>query len=311
MASAFGFSSSQASTVDNSITAQDSEIVTGQKAGNNAVAADNGAVVNITDGGAFEVVENLTNKAFSGIEDFITAIMGWTKEQNTFALSGTTALLQNARELNQEAALTSQQNLLDFLFRSVSTIFLLSQIFEMILSAFVYDYYSINNISDLIFDCFTLVFYLIVINNFIKCKDNLFFGFYSILLLIISNYILPLITSIISGALQLLIIIPSITSAIAVVYFIFLCIENKKRTPKSVKWLKIIGIIFALLSIAYGIFLLVDTIQSFMLIVDSGYIDIKNVFSLIVYLIFCLNMIIGQPLIFGFYPFVLYKERYL
>ena len=91
----------------------------------------------------------------------------------------------------------------------VSTIFLLSQIFEMILSAFVYDYYSINNISDLIFDCFTLVFYLIVINNFIKCKDNLFFGFYSILLLIISNYILPLITSIISGALQLLIIIPS------------------------------------------------------------------------------------------------------
>lgn len=193
----------------------------------------------------------------------------------------------------------------------VSTIFLLSQIFEMILSAFVYDYYSINNISDLIFDCFTLVFYLIVINNFIKCKDNLFFGFYSILLLIISNYILPLITSIISGALQLLIIIPSITSAIAVVYFIFLCIENKKRTPKSVKWLKIIGIIFALLSIAYGIFLLVDTIQSFMLMVDSGYIDIKNVFSLIVYLIFCLNMIIGQPLIFGFYPFVLYKERYL
>ena len=193
----------------------------------------------------------------------------------------------------------------------VSTIFLLSQIFEMILSAFVYDYYSINNISDLIFDCFTLVFYLIVINNFIKCKDNLFFGFYSILLLIISNYILPLITSIISGALQLLIIIPSITSAIAVVYFIFLCIKNKKRTPKSVKWLKIIGIIFALLSIAYGIFLLVDTIQSFILIVDSGYIDIKNVFSLIVYLIFCLNMIIGQPLIFGFYPFVLYKERYL
>lgn len=193
----------------------------------------------------------------------------------------------------------------------VSTIFLLSQIFEMILSAFVYDYYSINNISDLIFDCFTLVFYLIVINNFNKCKDNLFFGFYSILLLIISNYILPLITSIISGALQLLIIIPSITSAIAVVYFIFLCIENKKRTPKSVKWLKIIGIIFALLSIAYGIFLLVDTIQSFMLIADSGYIDIKNVFSLIVYLIFCLNMIIGQPLIFGFYPFVLYKERYL
>ena len=193
----------------------------------------------------------------------------------------------------------------------VSTIFLLSQIFEMILSAFVYDYYSINNISDLIFDCFTLVFYLIVINNFIKCKDNLFFGFYSILLLIISNYILPLITSIISGALQLLIIIPSITSAIAVVYFIFLCIENKKRNPKSVKWQKISGIIFALLSISYGIFLLVDTIQSFILIVDSGYIDIKNVFSLIVYLIFCLNMIIGQPLIFGFYPFVLYKERYL
>lgn len=193
----------------------------------------------------------------------------------------------------------------------VSTIFLLSQIIQMILNAFIYDNYSLNNISDLIFDCFTLVFYLFVINNFIKCKENLFYGFYSILLLIISNYILPLITSIISGALQLLIIIPSLTSAIAVIYFVMLCIENKKRTPKSIKWLKIIGIIFALLSIAYGIFLFVNAIQSLMVAIDTGYYDIKDIFSLIIYLIFSLNMIIGQPLIFGFYPFVLYKERYL
>lgn len=193
----------------------------------------------------------------------------------------------------------------------VSTIFLLSQIIQMILNAFIYDNYSINNISDLIFDCFTLVFYLFVINNFIKCKENLFYGFYSILLLIISNYILPLITSIISGALQLLIIIPSLTSAIAVIYFVMLCIENKKRTPKSIKWLKIIGIIFALLSIAYGIFLFVNAIQSLMVAIDTGFYDIKDIFSLIIYLIFCLNMIVGQPLIFGFYPFVLYKERYL
>lgn len=193
----------------------------------------------------------------------------------------------------------------------VSTIFLLSQIIQMILNAFIYDNYSINNISDLIFDCFTLVFYLFVINNFIKCKENLFYGFYSILLLIISNYILPLITSIISGALQLLIIIPSLTSAIAVIYFVMLCIENKKRTPKSIKWLKIIGIIFALLSIAYGIFLFVNAIQSLMVVIDTGFYDIKDIFSLIIYLIFSLNMIIGQPLIFGFYPFVLYKERYL
>lgn len=193
----------------------------------------------------------------------------------------------------------------------VSTIFLLSQVVQMILNAFVYNSYSANSISDIILDSFTLIFYLIVINNFIKCKDNLFFGFYSILLLIISNYILPLITSILSGALQLLIVIPSLMSTVAVIYFIMLCIENKKRTPKAIKWLKIIGIILGVLGTAYGILLLVTIIQTFISIANTGYYEIGIIFGLVFDLIYCLNMIIGQPLIFAFYPFVLYKERYI
>lgn len=194
---------------------------------------------------------------------------------------------------------------------SVSTIFLLSQIVQMILNAFVYHSYSINSISNIILDTFTLIFYLVVINNFIKCKDNLFFGFYSILLLIISNFILPLITSIISGALQLLILIPSLMSVVAVIYFIMLFIENKKRTLKSIKWLKIVGIIFGVLGTAYGIFLLVTVIQTFILIANNGYYEIGIIFGLVFDLIYCLNMIVGQPLIFAFYPFVLHKERYI
>lgn len=110
MASAFGFSNSKSSqtTYDNSVTAQDSEVINGQKAGANAIAADNGAVVTVTDGGAFDVVK-------SAVEEVSSLLTSWTTQQNQFALSGTTALLDNARISQQESALTSQENLLSFL----------------------------------------------------------------------------------------------------------------------------------------------------------------------------------------------------
>lgn len=110
MASAFGFSDSKSSqtTYDNSVTAQDSEVINGQKAGANAIAADNGAVVTVTDGGAFDVVK-------SAVEEVASLLTSWTTQQNQFALSGTTALLDNARISQQESALTSQENLLSFL----------------------------------------------------------------------------------------------------------------------------------------------------------------------------------------------------
>ena len=110
MASAFGLSSSQSSqtTYDNSVTAQDSEVINGQKAGSNAIAATDNAVVNVTDGGAFDVVK-------SAVKDIAGLLGSWTTQQNQFALSGTTALLDNARVSQQESALTSQENLLSFL----------------------------------------------------------------------------------------------------------------------------------------------------------------------------------------------------
>lgn len=110
MASALGFSNSKSSqtTYDNSVTAQDSEVINGQKAGANAIAADNGAVVTVTDGGAFDLVKN-------AVKDIAGLLGSWTTQQNQFALSGTTALLDNARISQQESALTSQENLLGFL----------------------------------------------------------------------------------------------------------------------------------------------------------------------------------------------------
>ena len=110
MASAFGLSSSSSSqtTYDNSVTAQDSEVINGQKAGANAIAATDNAVVNVTDGGAFDVVE-------SAVKEIAGLLGSWTSQQNQFALSGTTALLDNARVSQQESALTSQENLLSFL----------------------------------------------------------------------------------------------------------------------------------------------------------------------------------------------------
>ena len=110
MASALGFSGSRSEqqTTDNSVTAQDSEVIQGQKSGGHAVSASDKSTVNITDGGAFTVVENVVKG--------ITSMLGdWTTKQNQFALSGTTSLLENARVSQQESALTSQENVLSFL----------------------------------------------------------------------------------------------------------------------------------------------------------------------------------------------------
>ena len=94
MAYALGFSSSRSEqqTTDNSVTAQDSEVIQGQKSGGHAVSASDNSTVNITDGGAFTVVENVVKG--------ITSMLGdWTTKQNQFALSGTTSLLENSQLL--------------------------------------------------------------------------------------------------------------------------------------------------------------------------------------------------------------------
>ena len=118
MASAFGFSSnkSDSKTTDKSITAQDSNISQDSNilggsgsildgSGSNAFA---NSTINITDGGAFKLVGD-------AVKSVASMLGNWVKEQNSFAISSTTSLLNSARVANQESALTAQENTMNFL----------------------------------------------------------------------------------------------------------------------------------------------------------------------------------------------------
>lgn len=117
MASAFGVSSnkSDSKTTDKSITAQDSTISQDSNilggsgsildgSGSNAFA---NSTINITDGGAFELVGD-------AVKSVASMLGNWVKEQNSFAISSTTSLLNSARVANQESALTAQENTMNF-----------------------------------------------------------------------------------------------------------------------------------------------------------------------------------------------------
>lgn len=193
---------------------------------------------------------------------------------------------------------------------TVGVAFLFTNLLYIIFN-FVNHSYDNEHIFSAISDAIAIVFYLIIISNFIKCSNDLFYGYYSLLLLILNDFILPLIEYMVGGIINLTIILPSISSIVAIVYFIFLSIENKKRTPNSIKWLKIFGVIFAIFSIinsAYLISLMGMSLQN--LIASNAYTTwelLDRIVSIVLYVI-CL---IGEPLIFGVYPFVLYKERYI
>lgn len=193
---------------------------------------------------------------------------------------------------------------------TVGVAFLFTNLLYIIFN-FVNHSYDNEHIFSAISDAVSLVFYLIIISNFIKCSNDLFYGYYSLLLLILNDFIIPLIQYMVDGIINLTIILPSISSIVAILYFIFLSIENKKRTPNSIKWLKIFGVIFAIFSIinsAYLISLMGMSLQN--LIASNAYTTwelLDRIVSIVLYVI-CL---IGEPLIFGVYPFVLYKERYI
>ena len=187
-----------------------------------------------------------------------------------------------------------------------ATLLVLTQLGTMLIYGFVYNGYSGGKIMDLIFDSISLVFYFIVLNNYRMSENNLFHGYYASLLLIICDFVLPLIMNMIQGAFNLMLIIPSLSLIMVVLYFVFLTLENKKRTLKDCKNLEIVGIVTAVVMIASGI-------QGFYTLFAGGLVFTSAVdyVAIIVSIMHQLAVSIGLPLVFAFYPFVLYKERYL
>ncbi len=162
----------------------------------------------------------------------------------------------------------------------------------------------------LISSAINIVFYLLVTNYFRKSKDNFFFGFYAVTLILVADYIIPMIFEFIEGALNLMIIFPSIMMILALIYFIFLCIENRKREKRYLTYLKIVGIILGVFAFGYGIYNIVTTCQTLFYNLDIFLSDLPFLFYYIIYIIYYIASSICFPIIFSFYPFVLDKERY-
>lgn len=162
----------------------------------------------------------------------------------------------------------------------------------------------------LISSAINILFYLLVTNYFRKSKDNFFFGFYAVTLILVADYIIPMIFEFIEGALNLMIIFPSIMMILALIYFIFLCIENRKREKRYLTYLKIVGIILGVFAFGYGIYNIVITCQTLFYNLDIFLSDLPFLFYYIIYIIYYIASSICFPIIFSFYPFVLDKERY-
>ena len=111
MSSAFGLSGSkQQSTVTNrtvtaqdSVVAGDSSVLLNNSGEGNIYAAEGGGTVNVTDGGAFELVGDVVDKAAGLLGDVFNSTLGH--------ISNSTAdILEANRVQSQESALLAQEN---------------------------------------------------------------------------------------------------------------------------------------------------------------------------------------------------------
>ena len=179
------------------------------------------------------------------------------------------------------------------------------------------NYKNLNvNYDFLISYTINTVFYIMIAGYFKKGKDNFYYIFYAILLLILGNYIIPIIMSILRLDFTLFIFIPLlISSVLAILYFIFLALENKKREKKYFKVLMVIGFIFGLAAFVYGIISIVFYIISMVqLISNLKEMELTTTYllSILGYVVLILTNLVETvaiPILFGIYPFILKKER--
>ncbi|MDY2728130.1 MAG: hypothetical protein SOV26_03910 [Candidatus Onthovivens sp.] len=180
--------------------------------------------------------------------------------------------------------------------------FAIVKIVLMCLNAIVFKVYS-GNIIELVLDIINLIFYLAMTSIFIKGKDEFYYCYQGLLILIINDFIFPFISSLLSGVLLLSLIMPSLVMSLGVAYFITLCIDRKKQSKSTMITLKILGILTAIISIAFSVYEIV-LISKSLVFIDSWYI--------VEIIIFIIGTILGsifEPLLLALYPFILEKER--
>ena len=172
---------------------------------------------------------------------------------------------------------------------------------------------NINFIS-LASSIINVIFYLLIANYFRKSESNFYFVFYALLIFLICDYIIPYIFQIIEGLFSLNLlyaIFPSLMIIIAVVFFIFMCIENRKREKKYLTILKIVSLCGGIFGLAYGIYNLVMELYPVIILLSAGESDlVTNLLPIIFVSLSAIVEMIIVPLVIIFYPFVLEKERY-
>lgn len=177
--------------------------------------------------------------------------------------------------------------------------------------------YGITDLSSILRSAINVVFYILVCRDFINGKSNFQFAYNGILYLLICDYVIPLIFDGFQSLFNSITLLSLFLGlGLGVLYFVFLVLENKKREPKYIVWMRVLAIImlvFSFLSAAimlYGyssIFAYV-TIPS---LAENG----ANIFDYIFnYISFGTEIVssllpIGFAIIYTLYPSVLLKER--
>ena len=107
-----------------------------------------------------------------------------------------------------------------------------------------------------------VLFYLFLASTFMKAKANFFFAFRAMLILIICNYILPLIMNFIQmslggGILEGLIflVFGTLSSIFAILFYVFMILENKNHKKNYWITLVVLGAIIVITSLVSSTYL--------------------------------------------------------
>ncbi len=111
-------------------------------------------------------------------------------------------------------------------------------------------------ISDLIPYFINTCFYLAICSYFIKGKSNFGYVYWAICMLLISSYVLPAILDIINSIVEQYFNLRTITfyliysgALLGILYFVFLCLNNKQRKKGYIITLIVLGAIMFVLGI--------------------------------------------------------------
>ncbi len=152
-----------------------------------------------------------------------------------------------------------------------------------------------------IFYLISFVFYCFIAMRFYKSINTFINATSAIFSLLLCNYVLPLLQYAIAG-LFYLDIFTLVICIIAIVFFVMIIINNRKPSKRNLLILKISGLVFSLIILAFGIYNLI-----FYSYISLDGLSILDSIYMVLYITDIVLEMICLPIIFGIYPFILSK----